>query len=327
MFLSDGSETADATVLAGPRRFADEVRHRQGDRNHQQAEDAQRAAPAPRLRQREREERNERPADADAEVGDAHRLAAALVEPARQQHLVRQRPAEHIAERVEGVEEIERAEAGHIRQADERAAGHHDAAEHQPARAEPVHEPTGEKPERQRDEDLAVGVARRHLLPRPAELLHEIRIEARQAVQGEADDGKEREKGRQDGDDLPGTLVGMTVHGRAGAFALFGGVFAPLRAAASGCATYKRIERVAARHQTEPRAGRAVAERPAHELARERLAGEHVGRELGIRQHHAAEADEVGHAMTQRVLADVRQPLLQVGVRGPDEDQVGELAT
>ncbi len=86
----------------------------------------------------------------------------------------------------------------------------------------------------------------------------------------------------------------------------------------------ERIERVAARHEAEPRAGRAVAERPAHELARERLAFEHVGREIGIRQHHAPEADKVGHAVTQRVLADVRQPLLQVGVRRSDEDHVGE---
>ena len=156
-----------------------------------------------------REQRHERAADADAEIGDAHRLAAALVEPARQQHLVRQRPAEHVPERVEGVEEVERAEAGHIRQADERAAGHHDAAEHQPARAEPIDEPAGEKPERQRDEDLAVGVARRDLLPVQPSSCTKIRIEARQAVKREADDGKEREKGRQDRDDLPGTLVGM----------------------------------------------------------------------------------------------------------------------
>ena len=54
-----------------------------------------------RLRQRVSEQRHQRAADADAEIRDAHRLAAALVEPARQQHLVGQRPAADVAERVE----------------------------------------------------------------------------------------------------------------------------------------------------------------------------------------------------------------------------------
>ena len=49
-------------------------------------------------------------------------------------------------------------------------------------------------------------------------------------------------------------------------------------------------------------------------LRAERTAGEHVGGKIRIRQHHPAQADEVGHAVAQRVLADVRQPLLEVGV-------------
>ena len=56
----------------------------------------------------------------------------------------------------------------------------------------------------------------------------------------------------------------------------------------------ERIERIAAGDESQPRTGRAVAEGPADTLARERRAGEHVGGKIGIRQHHAAEADEVG---------------------------------
>ena len=77
----------------------------------------------------------------------------------------------------------------------------------------------------------------------------------------------------------------------------------------------ERIERIAAGHQAQPRAGRAVAERPAE--ARLRCSGapaQHVGRQIGIRQHDAAEADEVAQALAHVVLRHVRQPLLQVAV-------------
>ena len=55
-------------------------------------------------------EGHERAADADAQVGDAHGLAAARVEPAREQHLVGQGTAADVAEGVEQVEEVEGAE-------------------------------------------------------------------------------------------------------------------------------------------------------------------------------------------------------------------------
>ena len=101
----------------GRRRLAHEIRRRQRDHDHQHAEPPQRAAPPEALRQGVREQRHQRAADADAEVGDAHRLAAALVEPSRQQHLVRQRPAAHVTERVERVEQVEGAQRGGIGEA------------------------------------------------------------------------------------------------------------------------------------------------------------------------------------------------------------------
>ena len=92
-------------------------------------------------------ERHERAADPDAEVRDAHGLAASSVEPARQEDLVRQRPAADVAERVEEIKEIEPGERRDLRESDERAAGHHDAGEHQPPGTEAVDHPAGDEAE------------------------------------------------------------------------------------------------------------------------------------------------------------------------------------
>ena len=101
-------------------------------------------------------QRHERAADADAEVGEAHRLAAAGVEPAREQHLVRQRAAADVAERVEQVERCRRSPAtSPCAEPDRREAGEQDADDHQPARAEAVDEPAGEEPEERADDQLA----------------------------------------------------------------------------------------------------------------------------------------------------------------------------
>ena len=43
------------------------------------------------------------------------------------------------------------------------------------------------------------------------------------------------------------------------------------------------------------------------------------------RQPHSAEADEIREAVAHVVLRYVRQPLLQIAVRGPDEDQIRKL--
>ena len=73
---------------------------------------AQGPAPAQGLGEGVGQERHERAPDADAEVGDAHGLAAARVEPAGEHHLVGQGTAAHVAEGVQQVEEVEGAEAG-----------------------------------------------------------------------------------------------------------------------------------------------------------------------------------------------------------------------
>ena len=108
---------------------------------------------------------------------------------------------------------------GGIGEADECEAGHHDAAKHQPARSEPIDHPAGDEPKRDGHRNLAVGIARGHLLPAPAELLDEERIEARQAVERHADDGKQREERRDDREDLLAASGGRVGHDRAGLFA------------------------------------------------------------------------------------------------------------
>ena len=50
------------------------------------------------------------PPDPDAEIGEAHGLAAAGVEPARDHHLVGERPPTHVAEGVQEIEEVEGGE-------------------------------------------------------------------------------------------------------------------------------------------------------------------------------------------------------------------------
>ena len=89
-----------------------------------------------------------------------------------------------------------------------------------------------------------------------------------------------------------------------------------------GALLVERVQRVAARHQAGSRGGGAVAERPADQPRGERATGQHVGGQLRIRQHHAAQADQVGATPGQHRLRHVGQPLLEVGVAGPDDGQI-----
>src|SRR3989442_10993021 len=84
----------------------------------------------------------------------------------------------------------------------------------------------------------------------------------------------------------------------------------------------ERIEGIAARHEAESWCRGAVAEGAAERLSPKRRAGEHGRRQIGIREGHAAEADEIGQAATHVVLGDVRQPLLKIRVRRSDEDKI-----
>jgi len=172
-----------------------EQRGGQRHHDHQQAQRAQRPPPADGGGERVREQRHQRAAHSDSQVGHAHRLPARGLEPARQQHLVGQRAAAHVAQGVQQVEEVERGQAGHGGEADQREAGHHDAEQHEAPRPEPVHRQPGQEPECGTDDQLAEGVARRHLPARPAELLHEEVVEEGQSVQGDAHDGKEGQEG------------------------------------------------------------------------------------------------------------------------------------
>ncbi len=198
-------------------RLADEEGEREGDRDHEDADHLQRRAPAQGLGEGVGEERDEGAAHADAEVGDPHGPAAPGVEPAGQHHLVRQRPAGDVAERVHQVERVEGDERRRAAEADRGEPGEEDADEHQPPGTEAVHEDAGEEPEERSDHQLGEGVARGDLRPAPAQLLHEEVVEEGQAVEGEAHDREEREEGGGDGQrlvPLAGAVEGASPGGR-----------------------------------------------------------------------------------------------------------------
>src|SRR5262245_15788861 len=75
------------------------------------------------------------------------------------------------------------------------------------------------------------------------------------------------------------------------------------------------VERIASRHEPEPRTGGAITERAAEELPLQRPSFEQVRGQIRIRQHDPAEADEIDQALAHVVLRHVRQPLLQIAVR------------
>ena len=179
---------------ASRRRLPDEPRRRESNRDHEDPQRHERAAPAELLVERVRQERHDRSADSDSQVGEAHRLAARALEPARQQNLVRQRPAANVAESVEEVEEVKHPDRRHTAQSDQREPRHRDAGEHQAPRAEAVDNPPRDETEERSHQELAVGVAGGHLDPGPAEIPdHEV-VKKRQAVEREAHDGKERQE-------------------------------------------------------------------------------------------------------------------------------------
>ena len=203
--LAEGCGGGACRLVGGKRRrrVLDDPRQRPRDRDHQAAEHLHGAVPAEVHGQPVGEARHHRAADADADVGKAHGLAARRGEPAREQHLHRQRAPEDIAERVEDVAEIEARECRDVPEPDHRATRHEDADQQQAARAVAVDQVAGQIAEQRTDEQLAVGVARRDLLPRPAIVLDEEVVEERQPVQADADGGKERGKGGRCCRDLP----------------------------------------------------------------------------------------------------------------------------
>ena len=67
---------------------------------------------------------------------------------------------------------------------------------------ESIDDAAGEETKNDGDGNLAVRVAGGDLLPAPSQFLDEERIEARQAVQGHADDRKQREEGGDHGEQL-----------------------------------------------------------------------------------------------------------------------------
>ncbi len=98
---------------------------------------------------------------------------------------------------------------------------------------------------------------------------------------------------------------------------------------AVGVVLVEGVDRVAAGDQARARRGRAVGEGAAHRARIERAPGQHIGGEGRVREHHPAEADHSRLAALDHRLRDVRQPVLQVGVRAAHDRQrrmrVGDL--
>ena len=176
------------------RRLSNDQRQRQGDDDDPSAERLQRPLPSHCPRQPHGQERHQRAADADPEIGEPHGTAARGREPARQQHLVRQRAAAHVAQRVEEIEKVEAGQRVDRAEPHKGDAGHQDPRRHQAPWAEPVHHPAGEEAEQRPDEQLRDGVSRGDLGAGPSEVAHHGVVEERQAVQRDPDDRKQRQE-------------------------------------------------------------------------------------------------------------------------------------
>src|SRR5689334_14220271 len=89
-----------------------------------------------------------------------------------------------------------------------------------------------------------------------------------------------------------------------------------------GVPLVERIEREAPGDQAVARTARAITERPADELSAQGFAFQYVVGELGVAENHASEADEIGSALADYRLGDVRQPLLQIAISRTDDGEL-----
>src|SRR5262245_5690284 len=80
----------------------------------------------------------------------------------------------------------------------------------------------------------------------------------------------------------------------------------------------KRVERVTAGDQAVARPSGAIAERAAQPLRLERRAVDYVVRQIMIRQNHPSQSDKIYLSGADVILADVRQPILQIGIARSD---------
>src|SRR3569833_4105477 len=85
-----------------------------------------------------------------------------------------------------------------------------------------------------------------------------------------------------------------------------------------------RVKRIAARDDAVARRRGAVAEGAAVALLVRRAALKNVERQVGIGEHHAAEADEIDPAAADHRLRDVREEVLQVSVAAAHQAEIGE---
>src|SRR5258708_18937369 len=119
-----------------------------------------------------------RASDPDSQVCEAHGLAARLVEPARQQNVVRQWPSAHVAESVEEVKQIKHAQSRNPTQSHQRSTSHQDTSHHDAARTKAIDDPARDKSKDRSHNQLAQRISQGDLGARPLELLHhEVVIE------------------------------------------------------------------------------------------------------------------------------------------------------
>ncbi len=228
------------------------------------------------------------------------------------QHLIGQRAAADVSERVEQVAEIEEAQRRDRAEADQRAAGDQDADQHQPPRSEPVDDPAGQIPEHRSHQQPAERVARRHL-PRASSRDPGRRSRRRTAARTVAKPTIENSARKA----VAATCTRRKCRGspitRSAARRSVVGACSRICSLwlRRGCRLRERlldrfeldrlwvlheegIERVTARDQAVARRGGAVAERTAQQLRLQRAARHHVGWQLRIAEHEATHADDVG---------------------------------
>src|SRR5262249_55719717 len=96
-----------------------------------------------------------RAAQSDPKVGKAHRFAARLLEPSREQYLVWQRARTYIRKRIENKAGIKERKSIYLSQCDDRKSAEQNTRDHQTTQSEAVNNPSGGKTKERQHKRLA----------------------------------------------------------------------------------------------------------------------------------------------------------------------------
>ena len=167
-----------------------------GEEHHQdeQSNALERMAPAVVTQQEIDEQRGEHATEPQAEIRVAHGAAAAHSKPASDQHLIRDRAREHVANDLGDAEQLVVPELRHRPHQQQRQPDEADSSEDHRARPDAVDQRACQEPERQTDQQKSKQESLRDLRAREAERLHQRGIEHREPIKDDADAEKQVQK-------------------------------------------------------------------------------------------------------------------------------------